>query len=638
MPSVPKKLKSPFVPHLSDLQLVAYQDGEMRRAELEAARTHVESCWICRSRLGAVQDEIDRFLEVRKSLLPEPPAFSETRVEQFRQRLLRHAEQGETSRVSAAGRALERFRAAVGEHRKAVIASALAACLLVAMFSDVLNTRVSADTVLARTENYETQHHPARGQVSKVSIRVEKIDRHGSASPLGTIVVVHDSETPATYWQAQSRSGSFENTASHDTPITASVLRAVLPGDAEDAALIEYLDQQRWLPDFAVDGMRRLVSSRGSTEAAVKRSGDALEVVYPFAPGHASGISQARLLVSARDYAPISLSLVRSAESAAQEYRFTRTSLTAEPRGLELAHLILQRGTSLSPTHSVSEPGRAAARFRRALPLTYANSHASLEEVEAAQALHRVDSCLGEEIYLFPMSDGSLLVQGLVDSGSRRDVIRQSLRAVSGPLQIEVFVPRELKNGSELYAPPDRIVEGGDAADSAAVSSSTTLADLSSASMPLHDRIYKHLSKAGVPADVTEKEVAIFSNEIVTHARQTFLHAWALKKLDREFSAERTAGLPASALREVERMREDHRRWIANLAARQTEMLSAIADLPAAANMTDAARAGSDGDTLLRLAREQNDLVRSLFTASHGHPEASESLTRLILVLRRMGS
>jgi len=637
MPSVPKKLKSPFVPHLSDLQLVAYQDGEMRRAELEAARTHVESCWICRSRLGAVQDEIDRFLEVRKSLLPEPPSFSETRVEQFRQRLLRHAQEGEGSRVSAAGRALERFLAAVGEHRKAMIASALAACLLVAMFTDVLNTRVSADTVLARTENYETHHHPAQGQVSKVSIRVDKIDPHGSTSPLGTIVVVRDSETPATYWQAQSPLGSFENTAVRDTRITASLLRTVLPADGEDAALIEYLDQQRWLPDFSVEAFRRLVGSRGSTEASAKRSGDVFEVDYPFAPGHASGISEARLLVSARDYAPISLSLVRSAENAAQEYRFTRTSLTTEPRSLELAHLIVPPGTSLSATHSVSEPGGVAAQRHRAVPLTYANSHASMEEVEVAEALHRVDSCLGEEIYLFPMSDGSLLVQGLVDSGSRRDAIRRSLRTASGPLQIEIFVPRELKNGSELYAPPDRVVASGDAGESAAVSSSTTLADLSSASMPLHDRIYKHLAKADVPADVTEKEVAIFSNEIVTHARQTFLHAWALKKLDREFSAERMAGLPASALKQVERIRQDHQRWIANLAARQSEMLSAIADIPAAANMTDA-KPGTDSDTLLRLAREQNDLVRSLFTTSQGHPEASESLSRLIVVLRRMGS
>lgn len=642
MPNVPKKLKSPFVPHLNDLQLVAYQDGEMTRAELEAARNHVESCWICRSRLGAVQENIDRFLEARKNLLPEAPAFNESRVEQFRQRLLRHAAEREGAADSAWGRVRTELRslvAAVGQHRKAAIASALAACLVVLMFTDVWNTRVSADTVLARSENYESEHHPVKGQVSRIAVRVEKIDpQKGTASPLGTITAVRDSETAVTYWEAQSPSGSFENTAANDSRVTASMLRSVFPNDEEDAAIIAYLDQQRWLPDFSVAGFRRLVASRGNSTTSAKRSGDVYELNYPFAAGHASGISEARLLISARDYAPISLSILTSAQHAAQEYRFTRISVTAEPRSQELARLTLPASASdIPPNHSPSANESAVLQAHRAAPLNYANSRASLEEVEAAQALHKVDSCMGEEIYLFPMSDGSLLVQGLVDSGARREAIRQSLRTVAGPLRVEIYVPRELKNGSELYAPPDRIVGEGGAGDGAAVSVPTTLAELSSTGMPLHDRIFQHLARPGVAADVTEKEVAIFSNEVVTHARQTFLHAWALKKLDREFSPERVAGLPPAALQQVERIRQDHQRWIANLATRQADMLASIADVPAAGNMSEAAKAGTDSDTLLRLAREQNDLVRSLFTVSQEHPEASGSLSRLIVVLRRMG-
>jgi hypothetical protein len=155
--------------------------------------------------------------------------------------------------------------------------------------------------------------------------------------------------------------------------------------------------------------------------------------------------------------------------------------------------------------------------------------------------------------------------------------------------------------------------------------------------MPLHDRIYKHVSRPGVAAADTEKEVAIFSNEVVTHARQAFLHAWALKKLDREFSAERTSGLPAATMRQVERIRQDHQKWIANLAQRQAEMLSGIADTPLAAAISDPATR-RDSDTLLRLAREQNDLVRSLFTTSQQGTEASASLTRLMAVLRHMGN
>jgi hypothetical protein len=205
-------------------------------------------------------------------------------------------------------------------------------------------------------------------------------------------------------------------------------------------------------------------------------------------------------------------------------------------------------------------------------------------------------------------------------------------------LRVEIYVPRELKNGSELYNPPDRFSDSAGANAVAEVTIPASLADLSSASMPLHDRIFKHLSRSGAASQETEKEVAIFSNEIVTHARQTFLHAWALKKLDREFSAERVAGLPQSALRQIDKIRQDHQNWIANLAQRQVEMLSDIADMPTASGMTEAVAGHADPDTLLRLAREQNDLVRSLFTTSEQAPEASASLSRLITVLRHMGS
>lgn len=639
MPNVPNRI--PLVPpHLSDVQLVAYQDGEFARDEFEKSRDHVESCWICRSRLSAVQENIDRFLLARKQVLPEMPAFSETRVEQFRQRLMRHANETESTGPSL----WARFRASVrngfaiiGEHRKSAIASALAACLVVVMFTDVLNTRVSADTVLSRAQNYETGHLPAKGQVSRIAVRVESIDRNsGAHRQLGTIVAVHDSETPVTYWDAQSNAASFERSVS-GTPagITGSMLRAVLQDDPANANLIDYLDRQRWLPDVSIDGFHRLVSARGSSEAIAHKSGDAFELQYPFAPGHSSGIAEARLLVAASDYAPSSLSIVTG---GAEEYRFTRVSSTTEPRAMELAHLSVPPGIGDVSAERASSSSNPMLPAHKVVPLGYASTHATAEEVEVAEALHKVDACLGEEVYLFPMSDGSLLVQGLVDNPARREAIKQSLKSVDGILRVEIFVPRELKNGSELYNPPDRFADNAGANAIAEVTIPASLADLSSASMPLHDRIFKHLSRSGASSDDTEKEVAIFSNEIVTHARQTFLHAWALKKLDREFAPERIAGLPPATLRQIEKIRQDHQNWIANLAQRQAEMLSDIADTPLSASMSDAVAGHADSDTLLRLAHEQNDLVRSLFTTSQQAPEASASLSRLIAVLRHMGS
>jgi hypothetical protein len=54
--------------------------------------------------------------------------------------------------------------------------------------------------------------------------------------------------------------------------------------------------------------------------------------------------------------------------------------------------------------------------------------------------------------------------------------------------------------------------------------------------------------------------------------------------------------------------------------------------------MSEAANGRADSDTMLKLAREQNDLVRVLFTSSQPSPEATASLSRLLAVLQHMGS
>jgi hypothetical protein len=232
------------------------------------------------------------------------------------------------------------------------------------------------------------------------------------------------------------------------------------------------------------------------------------------------------------------------------------------------------------------------------------------------------------------MSDGSLLVQGLVETSARRDAIRQALKEVSG-LRIEVYLPREIRTGFELYNAPD---QSTDRLRGGVATSSATLADLSSAKMPLYERLYQHFSQSGSDSDAAEKQVAVFSNELVTLARQTFLHAWALKKLDREFSGERIANLPPAVQQKVEQMRQDHRRWVSTLAQRQSEMLSEVAGHEIAQAAGAVADGQQDSSELLRLAQEQNDLVRALFTTSQASSETTASLARLLVVLRRMGA
>ena len=628
--------RDPFLPaHLTETQIVAYLDGELPRPDQEAARVHLENCWACRSRMSAVEESIEEFLGARARVLPEEASLGESRVEQFRQRLERHATESESAASSARRftswiHALRGSGAALLGYRQAIIACVVAICLVVLMFTDVLNPRVSADTVLLRSQEYETTHRPLAGRVNRTTVRVERVDLQTHESRLlGSITFVRDSETKETYVSARSVSGQVEE-ATVDLESIAEKLLHVVLSDDDSPALQQYLKSQEWVPDLSVAEFRRLVAARGGAEPKVQKQGSEFQLQYSFAKDHPSGIAEAVLLLGTEDYAPSQLSIVTTDQH--REYQFTRLSFTSELRSPEMARMFASTATA----HKSGPAGPELPSSRRPVPLSYAESHASEREVRISAALHKVDACLGEEVYVFPMSDGSLLVQGLVDSAARRQAIRDSLRESGGPLRIEVFVPRELRSGSELYSPPDQLVAKVPVAAHSA--NTATFADLSSANMPLYDRLYQHLSRPGASADDTQKQVAVFSNEVVTLARQSFLHAWALKRLDREFPGERTSGLSGSALREVEEMRQDHRRWIATLSHRQAELLAALAGPTVAAQVGAAETSDLDSEALLHLAEQQNELVRSLFTTTQQTPATDDSLAQLLAVLRRMGS
>src|SRR5581483_9257499 len=622
-------------PHLTDSELVAYLDGELPPEERDKARAHLESCWTCRSWMSAIQTNINKFVRVRNGMTPETASSARQRVHQFRERLARHASESGPGALSVWDPRnwlgwRGNWRGIFAQQRQALIAAGVVLCLLVVMFSDALNTRVSADTVLQRAATSESSHQPGPLQVTRAAVRIEHINAPQKMQrTVGTVTLLRDSQSPAVYVSAELASGKSHVASLPNANEAGPELANMLAEDAGlEAPIVQYLAAQKWFPDVSAREFQKLIAGRNQSESSAKKSDGGFELHYPFSAGHFSGISEARMMVDAHDYTPLSVSIFSQRDGG--EYRFTRTSYSFERRTTELARLFYPMETQTTRAHA--EP----PSITKARPLSYLNSHASDAEVAVAEALHTVDACLGEEVNIFPMSDGSLLVQGLVDKPERRNAIRQALRRADVNLRVEIYLPRELTSGSELYNPPDPLAE----TESAGVSSAgdTTLADLSSGRIPLYDQLYRHFAKRNIPEEETAKQINAFSNEVVTLARQTFLHAWALRRLEREFSLERTPGLAPPALARVERMREDHRRWISTISHQQAQMLSELPGVSGIAT-SDANSSGTqDSEALLRLAHEQNDLVRSLFTTSTPRPVAAGSLVRLLSVLRRMGA
>jgi len=267
----------------------------------------------------------------------------------------------------------------------------------------------------------------------------------------------------------------------------------------------------------------------------------------------------------------------------------------------------------------------------KVVPLTYANSVASEQEVAAAAALHKLDACLGEEIYIFPMSDGTVLVQGLVDRTDRRDAIRSALRSLSFPVVVQVATPKEWTAGAALYPPPDQLAASNLPRGTGAA---VTIADASGREIPLYDEISRRVTKPGISDEELHQRVASFSNEAVTLSRQALLHAWALRRLDTEFSDRRIAQLPAVARQTAEHLRNEHRQAISKLTRRQAELLASLTG-----HTLDDAASGEhlqDAEALLRLAERQNLLMRRLFTMSEPVEDTQASLNLLFEALHQI--
>ncbi len=85
------KTDSAIPRHLEDDDLISYLDGELLPDEQLQARLHLESCWICRSRLNVTQRSVENFVRLRQDTLSPgklPPA--DPVLDLFRHRLSAH--------------------------------------------------------------------------------------------------------------------------------------------------------------------------------------------------------------------------------------------------------------------------------------------------------------------------------------------------------------------------------------------------------------------------------------------------------------------------------------------------------------------------------------------------------------------
>src|SRR5262249_7611462 len=144
-------------------------------------------------------------------------------------------------------------------------------------------------------------------------------------------------------------------------------------------SVLDYFEKENSFPDVSVGEFRKLLADRGTTRTGVSRPGRTLDLHFPFAAGHVSGIREAIFRVEEDTFLAAELILAMGETDHLREYHFLRSSRALVPRAGEWSTVFSTPEADLLP------PATENPKVRPHL-LSYANSKATKEEVAAAQA------------------------------------------------------------------------------------------------------------------------------------------------------------------------------------------------------------------------------------------------------------
>jgi anti-sigma factor RsiW len=614
--------------HLADEDLLAYLDGELPGEVQREAGLHLERCWDCRTRLAATQDHIEAFMQARASLPCRELQPADRAIASFQHRLAEHATAGSGRRRSPlALLSAARLRALVTSFVPSRPAFALLVLVATATVAGIawFNAPLSADAMLTRAEIRETRDIRPPDSVVKSIVQIDRVDPSTGRQERLSVETVADSATPAVSVAIETPAGAVHDVLWSPDDVMVAINTQIRFGES----LARYVAGRRWIPGVSVVEYRKLILERGMDEAYIDRVDGLVELRHPFRLGHESGLVETRLRLDGRTWIPTTVTLVTTEDGVRREYRLTRMVTEVLVRTSTLAAIFTRPDRTPAPAPS-GPPSEARDARRRPLPLAYANSIATPAEVEVAVALHDVGADLGDDINVFQMSDGSLLVQGILDSTARKQQVQVALRAVASPLRAEIeSAPNRRSATMELFEPPWRAsVAPTLPMPMAGRHPVVRIADLSGAGIPMYERLRASFD-GRIDAD---QAIATFITDLLQRSDGALFHVWALRKLDWQFSERRVQALPPPSLEQIDMLRRAHREALAKTVRDMTAMLTSITERGTQEAEELAGRVeGKQRDTegMLRLALEQNELVRALFATSATKIDSTNALARL---------
>jgi Putative zinc-finger len=532
--------------------LLLYVDGELAPKEASQVQAHLEACWHCRVEIKRIEETIAEITDFDERLLKPyivPPRRWADFTRQFDQLV---AERSNISFASKFFGLLRRFfshlRPVGGARLRLKVAGGLLGILISGLIVILIFDRepsVSASELLLRAaEAQATELSKTEQPVVYQKLQVWRRDNRSSA---------RDQAVSLEIWNDAAHSRSRQSVTGESgrrfLPTATSVESDGRETSGAPQVLIElerilranHMDPERPLSPGSYQAWRNsLRQKREEVRKSNLAGGDQALTLRTITGGQVEigRITEAALVVRARDWHPRELRLRVRAEDGEREYGMVETdfevvglsTLSAEIFPTESSNRSNQTG-QIGPLLAVDTSAATKTDSAQALPPRVVAT-AELE-VEALRLLNQAGADMGEQVSVKRGSDMLLWIEGIVETDARKAEILHALEPLLSNTAVRPAVRIDIKTVFEAVAEQRR--QGKQSSSPP----TERRAEVMSGTMAAESDLRSYFNSAD--------EARRFAARMVSRSQQAMRHLYALKRLASRFSAEELKELSPDA-------------------------------------------------------------------------------------------
>lgn len=558
--------------HPSDEELIRFIDGEADAKAADRTETHLGVCWECRARRQRMDRTIEEFVSLRPGKIAEEiwPPPRDWRGFEYRLAQLA-AEEDEAMREKPPPARLPWFWNPANVLKAAAAALFLAAILwLPGRFFTVSAKELLLSALQTEQASLENVTEP----VLHERVRIQCSWPDGKS--LGPSVLELWTGAGGDPRERRGDSAVWEELD--------SILRA---NGISAPSLISVASYEEWRKAAgAVEekvSRRQLDDGRKAWVLTARRS-------PPYPPGR---IFESSTLYSSASWMPLRQTWKIHTEDGVGECELSRLLYEVFARRALGDSLFAAADVSTDTvTVPVAEPA--------SVPEITSVPNALRTEIEVIYALHRIGACRRGNLEAHRLSDGFVSVRGVVPDESEKQRLIAAVSEIDS-VRIEV----ELAGLVQATQEPAERNTGETIAEDLPV-------ELAVQQIPAEKQLLRHL---GSSTEMSGVSVAKFSNEIVTLSQNCWNEAWALRRLDQEFSESEVKNLDNTSRWLLEVMVCEHADTLENhLALLQSKIMPVFRPDRRDGELPFHVGSEPDSAALLEVVASADALIHHLFT------------------------